>query len=172
MIDIIKTMKTICEFIRKLFKMQEIILTNRIGIEVYETISIVEHFNTYGTDYKDNIERMIDDNGNHGKIKLFEDYDTFIKTISRFKINKLSSDGTYNYKYQSGNKGFVRAIKVLGFFDATDYVIKNGSTAYLNNFMMYDGIIRIDGVDFAGKQQIESMKNAANTLINNKLYYK
>ena len=135
-----------------------------MSMTIYMTQSMVEHFNTYGSDYKGNIDNIKDDNGVHGSIKLYENVDNFLKGISGFHIERLNN-GLYKIVYQSQNKNHCEYIRVLGFFDATDYIFYKGSTSYLVNFMMYGGVVRIDGNDFAGKQQINMMKDAANALI-------
>lgn len=87
-----------------------------------------------------------------------------MKVITGFNIKQLNN-GLYKIVYQNQNKNNCAYIKILGFFDATDYIIFKGSTSYLDNFMLFKGVVRVDGVDFAGEQQIEEMHDAANALI-------
>lgn len=131
-------------------------------IDVYMTMSMVEHFNTYGCDYKDHIDKVYDD-GSHGNMHIHSGLADLYKVIKSI-VPKLPADGWFAYKYQYDNKSHIDTILVRGFFDATEYVLRGGDLTYLANFMLCDGIVRIDGTDFAGVQQQSMMRDAANAL--------
>lgn len=132
------------------------------------TQSMEEHFKTYACNYKDNISNIKDNNGFLGSINYYDNIDDLIKIIRHFKIHQLNQDGTYKAKYQFGNKTRYENIKVLGFFDATEYILNNGNTTYLSQFMILGGIVRINNIDFASRYQVALMSDTAHALKNNK----
>lgn len=133
------------------------------------TQEMVDNYNAFGVDFKTSIENMVEDNGIHGEVKVFDTKEDFVNAIMRYRIDHYNNDNSSVFaKNQRKNKWFASWRDVSGFFDATEYVRKNGDLDYLTNFLRYGGLVRLGDSEneFIGLTQDTRMREAVTRLIN------
>lgn len=126
---------------------------------------LVDNFVAFGIDHKQSIESMVDSTGNNGQVIVYDKNEEFYKSIAGEKTFQIKPNGSIFIKNKRLNKYFGSCRDIMGFFDATEYVIMQGDLDYLTNLLRYGGVVKIDNEYFAGLLHDNIMRDAALKMI-------